>query len=130
MTEISTKSLDHDPAFDALCNDAKTRISEINADDAHNKIANDDVHLIDVRDADEFEKFRISGAQNLSKGWAEAKIHTLVKNKNDTIILYCGGGNRSALVADNLQKMGYSDVYSMQGGIKGWIKSGKPVDQD
>jgi rhodanese-related sulfurtransferase len=83
--------------------------------------------LIDVRDRDEFESYHIEGAVFLSKGWAEAKIHTVAADMQDKIVLYCGGGNRSALVADNLQRMGYTDVLSVAGGIKSWVNAGKPV---
>lgn len=131
MTNISTKPLNHAPAFDALCDDAKTRITEMTVDQVEQLLKEkDDVLLIDVRDADEFEKFRIEGAKHMSKGWIEAKIHTVTDSATDTIVLYCGGGNRSALAADNLQKMGYRNVYSMAGGIKGWINAGKAVDED
>lgn len=119
--------MNHDPAFDALCDDAKTRIQEITVDDAADMMGQEDVFLIDVRDTDEYDAFRIANAIHLSKGWAEAKIHTVVHDKDAPVILYCGGGNRSALVADNLQKMGYTDVSSMRGGIKAWVKAGKKV---
>ncbi len=118
----------HDPAFEALCADAKTRITEISAGQVEALMGSGEAfHLIDVRDADEFEAYRIEGAVFLSKGWVEARIHSVVSNKADKVVLYCGGGHRSALVADNLQKMGYTSVLSMAGGIKGWVNSNKPV---
>lgn len=122
--------LKHAVEFDALCDDAKTRITEVSIDEVDAILsAGDDFHLIDVRDADEFESYRIEGAEFLSKGWIEAKIHNLVSDKYAKVVLYCGGGNRSALAADNLQKMGYSNVLSMAGGIKAWVNSGKPVSK-
>ena len=127
---IDTKKLNHDQAFMLLCDDAKCRIEEISADDVQQKFNNgEEFCLIDVREADEFSNFHIDGAQHLSKGWAEAKIHTVVSDKDEEIVLYCGSDKRSALVADNLKKMGYSNVKSMAGGIKGWIDAGKPVNK-
>lgn len=120
--------LKHDPAFDALCDDAKTRIKEVSVDEVEAMCSSGDCFcFIDVRDADEFESYRIEGAEFLSKGWVEAKIHNIASDKDAKIVVYCGGGNRSALVADNLQKMGYTNVCSMAGGIKAWVNSDKPV---
>ncbi len=122
--------LKHAVEFDALCDDAKTRITEVSIDEVDAILSEGgDFHLIDVRDADEFESYRIEGADFLSKGWIEAKIHNLVSDKDAKVVLYCGGGNRSALAADNLQKMGYSNVLSMAGGIKAWVNNGKPVSR-
>ena len=128
MSEINTQKLNHAPEFDRLCDDAKTRIREVSCGDVEAMLASgDDFHLIDVRDADEFESYRIEDAVFLSKGWIEAKIHTVVADKDAQIVLYCGGGNRSALAADNLQRMGYGNVLSMAGGIKTWVNGGKAV---
>jgi rhodanese-related sulfurtransferase len=125
---IDTKALQHPVAFEALCDDAKCRIREITVDDLAALQSGDEAfYLIDVRDRDEFESYHIEGAVFLSKGWAEAKIHTVAADMQDKIVLYCGGGNRSALVADNLQRMGYTDVLSVAGGIKSWVNAGKPV---
>ena len=111
--------------FKQLCNEAKSRIQELNVDEVKNTLETEGCDLlIDVRDADEYEKGYINGAVHLSKGWLEAKIHQLTDNKSASIVLYCGGGNRSALAADNLQQMGYSNVYSMRGGYKEWMKQG------
>ena len=128
MNAMDMKALNHSAEFEALCDDAKTRIREVSVDEvAAMQAGGEDFYLIDVRDGDEFAQGSIEGAVHLSKGWVEAKIHTVVADKDARVVLYCGGGNRSALVADNLQKMGYSDVLSMVGGIKGWVKSGKGV---
>lgn len=127
---MDTKPLKHASEFDALCDDARTRIKEVSPQEAMNMLAGEDkVYLIDVRERDEFDRHHIGGAVFLSKGWAEAKIHTVVPHKDDRILLYCGGGNRSALVADNLQKMGYGRVFSMAGGIKAWVNDGHDVTQ-
>lgn len=125
---MSTKPMQHAQEFIDLCDDAKSRVNEINDSQLSEMLATQDVdYLIDVRDRDEFENGHIEGAIFLSKGWAEAKIHTVVDRKDARVALYCGGGQRSALVADNLQKMGYGDVLSLAGGIKGWINAGKAV---
>lgn len=125
MTEINTQKLNHAAEFDALCDSAKDRITEVSVDEV--AVMEGEHILIDVRDRDEFQAYCIEGAVFLSKGWAEAKIHTVVSGKDDKIVLYCGGGNRSALVADNLQRMGYDNVLSMAGGIKAWVNAGKTV---
>ena len=120
--------LKHASAFDALCDDAKTRITEVSVDEVEALCQSRDCFcFVDVRDRDEFEDFRIEGSEFLSKGWVEAKIHNVAPEKDAKIVVYCGGGNRSALVADNLQKMGYTNVLSMAGGIKAWVNAGKPV---
>lgn len=127
MPDVNTAKLNHSPAFEALCDDARTRVSEISIDAVEKLLASQEkFSLIDVRDAGEFESYRIEQAMHLSKGWIEAKIHTITDNKNDLLILYCGGGNRSLLAADNLQKMGYQNVKSMTGGIKAWVNSANP----
>ena len=127
---IDTTALQHPAEFEALCNDAKTRIHEITIDQVDALLeGGEGFCLIDVRDQDEFDSFRIESATFLSKGWIEAKIHTIVEDKDAKIVLYCGSGYRSALAADNLQKMGYQDVHSMAGGIKSWVHSGRAVVQ-
>ena len=128
MTDMETKPMKHCSDFDALCEDAKSRIREVSVEDLEDCIkTKDNILLVDVRDRDEFDICCIQGACHLSKGWAEAKIHTVAESKDQEIYVYCGGGNRSALVADNLQKMGYTNVYSVAGGIKAWVNSGKPT---
>lgn len=113
--------MQHSSDFINLCNDAKTRVKEISATEVAQNLTNKQIDfLIDVREADEFQAGHIPQAHHLSKGWIEAKIHQLVPDKNATIVLYCGGGNRSILAADNLQKMGYKNIRSMQGGYKAW----------
>jgi rhodanese-related sulfurtransferase len=125
---INIQKLQHASEFDALCDDAKTRVREVSCDDVALMLSSDaDFTLVDVRDRDEFDSYHVDGAVFLSKGWVEAKIHTIVPDKGSRIVLYCGGGNRSVLAADNLQRMGYSDVVSMAGGIKAWVNSGKAV---
>ena len=123
---MKTKS--HSAEFIALCDEAKSRISEISTDEVESMLDKQaPFYLIDVRESDEFEQGHLANAHFLSKGWIEAKIHEVVNDKNTTIVLYCGGGNRSALAADNLQKMGYNNVKSMNGGIRKWLRENKPM---
>lgn len=114
------------PRFHQLVNDAKSRIQEISAGDAAKRQAAGAV-LIDVREADDFAKEHAAGAVGLSKGVVELKIEERVPDVNAEIICYCGGGSRSALVADNLQKMGYKNVKSLTGGFKSWREQNLPT---
>ena len=125
---MDTTPLQHSAGFNALCEDAKSRIQELSANEAEQLLKKDTTaRLVDVRDRDEWEQGHLPNATFLSKGWIEAKIEKMVPDKTTTIVLYSGGGNRSALAADNLQKMGYQNVYSMIGGIKGWVQQGKSL---
>lgn len=127
---MDTKPLQHSEDFVALCNDAKKRVDEINTDQVSSMINNDEhFYLIDVREQNEFDQGHIPEALGISKGWIEAKVHTVVNNKKDTIVLYCGSGNRSILAADNLKKMGYTNIFSMAGGIKKWVNENKPTSE-
>jgi rhodanese-related sulfurtransferase len=115
------------PRFEKLASDAKTRIKEISAADAAQDQSSGAV-LIDVREAEDFEKEHSAGAVHLSKGVIEMKIEQVAPDTATEIICYCGGGNRSALVADNLQKMGYENVRSMLGGFTAWKDAGLPTE--
>ncbi len=112
--------------FKNLADDAKTRIREVPATEASQQQAQGAV-LIDVRESDEFAAGHIPGAIHLSKGVLELRIEETVPNTSTPIMCYCGGGSRSALAADNLQKMGYSNVASMAGGFKAWKNDGLPT---
>ena len=120
--------MEHTNDFIQLCDSIRPQINEVSIDEAE-----DLLHsvvppiLIDVRDADEFVTGHLPHAKHISKGWIEAKINTVTIDKNAPIILYCGGGNRSALAAFNLQKMGYKHVMSMSGGFKAWKHADKKV---
>ena len=119
----------HSEGFLKLVNDAKSRIREVTVDETQKRMkANSDVRLIDVREDNEWEAAHAAGAEHLGKGIIERDIETTVPDKNTEVILYCGGGFRSALAADVLQQMGYTHVYSMAGGWKAWKDSGAPVD--
>jgi len=117
----------HPPRFEKLTADAKTRIKEISAADAYEQ-QKKGVLVIDTREAEEFAKEHAVGAMPLSKGVIELKIEPAVPDTKTPIICYCGGGYRSALVVDNLQKMGYTNVLSLAGGFKAWKAAGLPVE--
>jgi len=119
----------HTEGFLKLVNDAKSRIREVTVDETRARIqANAEVRLIDVREDHEWEAAHAAGAEHLGKGIIERDIETTVPDKSTELILYCGGGYRSALAADVLQQMGYTNVYSMAGGWKAWKESGAPTE--
>jgi rhodanese-related sulfurtransferase len=113
--------------FKQLAEDAKTRVKEVTAENAAKQQAGGAV-LIDVRENDEFANGHVKGAVPLSKGVVELRIEETVPDVATPIICYCGGGSRSALAADNLQKMGYTNVASMAGGFKAWKTAGLPTE--
>lgn len=119
----------HSPGFLKIVEDAKTRIREISIPEVRKKLAaKDKFHLIDVREDNEWEGGRCQGAVHFGRGIIERDIESAIPNKDDEIVLYCGGGFRSALAADNIQRMGYKRVLSMAGGWRGWIEAGAPVE--
>lgn len=118
----------HSPGFLNIVNDAKTRIREVTVAETRERIvANPPATLIDVREDNEWQDGHATGAEHLGKGIIERDIEVQAPDKSTELILYCGGGYRSALAADTLQRMGYSNVYSMAGGWKAWKQSGAPV---
>ncbi|MGH7139494.1 MAG: rhodanese-like domain-containing protein [Pirellulales bacterium] len=115
--------------FKDLVNDAKRRIAEVTADQVRERLDRGDrIQLVDVREESEWLQGRAAGAVHLSKGVIERDIEKRFPETDTELILYCGGGSRSALAADNLRKMGYSEVYSLIGGFKTWRDSGLPLD--
>lgn len=123
--------MQHSPGFLRLVEQAKQRIKECTAADVQARLARgEQFHFIDVREDHEFWIDHAAGARHLGKGIIERDIETVVPDKQASIILYCGGGYRSALVADALQQMGYTDVISMDGGIKAWRDAGYPLEKD
>jgi len=121
----------HSPNFLKLVNDAKSRIKQTNVADVKRRMdAGEKFVLVDVREDNEWAKGHVSGAAHMGKGVIERDIETAVPDPKTKLILYCGGGFRSALVADNLQKMGYSNVESMDGGWRGWVEAGLPTAKD
>jgi rhodanese-related sulfurtransferase len=119
---------DHSPGFLKLVQDAKTRVHEITIPEVKAKMDHGgSFHLIDVREESEYARDHLPGATSLGKGIIERDIEVRIPDTRAEIILYCGGGFRSALAADNLQKMGYTNVWSMDGGIRGWRERGFPL---
>lgn len=119
----------HSEGFLNMVNDAKSRIKEVSVREARERLAvNGAARLIDVREDNEWEAGHASGAEHLGKGIIERDVEERVPDKETELILYCGGGYRSALAADALQKMGYRNVYSMAGGWKAWKESGAPIE--
>ena len=121
--------MEHSPEFLKLVDEAKRRIHEISVEATLERInSGDEVRLIDVREDNEWEKGHAAGAEHLGKGIIERDIERLVPDKGTELILYCGGGYRSALAAEALQRMGYYDVSSMTGGWKAWKEAGAPIE--
>lgn len=120
----------HNPGFVKLVEQAKQRIKECSIAEVKAKLdRGEPFHFIDVREDHEFAKDHARGARHLGRGILERDIETVIPDKRAEIILYCGGGFRSALAADNLQQMGYANVRSMDGGIRAWREAGYPLEQ-
>jgi rhodanese-related sulfurtransferase len=121
----------HAPRFLQLVNDAKKNVREVTVDHVKAKLdRKEQFALVDVREESEFAKDHIPGALHLGKGIIERDVEQRIPELNAPIVLYCGGGFRSALAADNLWKMGYTNVESMDGGIRGWREKGFPLTKD
>lgn len=119
----------HAPGFLAIVQEAKTRVNECTIHDVKARLeANEDLQLIDVREASEFEQGCLPGALHLGKGVIERDIEKTITDHDRPLVLYCGGGFRSALAADAIQKMGYQNVLSMDGGWSGWKNAGYPTE--
>jgi rhodanese-related sulfurtransferase len=120
----------HNPGFLKLVEQVKQRITEDSIAEVKAKLdRGEPFHFIDVREDHEFAKDHARGARHLGRGILERDIETVIPDKQAEIILYCGGGFRSALAADSLQQMGYSNVRSMDGGIRAWREAGYPLEQ-
>jgi len=118
----------HSPQFLKLVDEARKKIKETNVADVKRRAdAGEQFFLVDVREDNEWASGHIPGAIHLGKGIIERDIEQVVPDTDAKVILYCGGGFRSALVADNLQKMGYTNVESMDGGWRGWTSAGLPI---
>ena len=113
--------------FEKLVAEAKKNIREISPTEAAAKLKSGDALIIDVREKDEWDEEHIPGAIHLSRGTIELDIEEKVPDTNAMIICHCGGGGRSALAAESLQKMGYKNVRSMDGGFKAWKAVGSPA---
>jgi rhodanese-related sulfurtransferase len=123
-------AIQHSPRFLKIVQDAKSRIREVTVDQVKGKLdREEEFHLVDVREESEWAKDHLPKAVLMGKGIIERDIEQKVPDTSAEIILYCGGGYRSALAADNLQKMGYSNVFSMDGGIRGWREKKYPLER-
>src|SRR6202171_2958019 len=122
--------MQHAPRFLKIVEDAKSRIKETDVDEVKVRMDRGEKFLlVDVREESEFAKDHLPGAIHLGKGVIERDIEARVPELNTELVLYCGGGFRSALAADNLQKMGYTNVISMDGGIRDWRGEGYSLTQ-
>ena len=120
----------HTPGFLKVVTDAKARVRECTVDDVKARMdRGDKVVLIDVREESEFAAEHLPGALHLSKGIIERDVETRFPDPATELVLYCGGGFRSALAADNLQKMGYTNIISMDGGHRVWKEHGYPMEK-
>jgi rhodanese-related sulfurtransferase len=117
----------HSPRFEKLASDAKAHVKQVSAEEAHEQHAAGAV-LIDVRESDEFQQGHATGAVPISRGVLELKIEGAVPDPSTPIICYCGGGSRSALAAESLEKMGYTNVASLATGFRGWKQAGLPTE--
>lgn len=117
----------HTEGFLRLVEDAKSRVLEVDVARALERVRAG-ARLIDVREDNEWQRGRAAGAEHLGRGVIERDIETAAPDRGAELILYCGGGYRSALACDNLQRMGYSNVYSLAGGWKAWNDAGAPVE--
>ncbi len=120
----------HDPDFEKLVESIMPRIQEISVDEVQSAFPSKNFVLIDVREKEEWDGGHLPGAIHIGKGVIERDIAKHVHDKHQPMILYCGGGYRSALAADNLQKMGYKNIQSMDGGIRLWKEKGFPLKKD
>jgi rhodanese-related sulfurtransferase len=121
----------HAPRFLALVKDAKSRIRETNVAEVKKRLdTGEKLLIVDVREESEFARGHVPGSVHLGKGVIERDIEAAVPDTSTEIILYCGGGFRSAIAADNLKKMGYANAVSMDGGWRDWTGAGLPVAKD
>jgi rhodanese-related sulfurtransferase len=121
----------HPPRFLKIVDDAKTRVRETNVDEVKTRMdRGEKLLLVDVREESEYAKDHLPGAIHLGKGIIERDIEGRVPDLSAEMVLYCGGGFRSALAADNLKKMGYTNVLSMDGGIRGWRDKHFPLTKE
>ncbi|HZC68384.1 MAG TPA: rhodanese-like domain-containing protein [Nitrospirales bacterium] len=120
----------HNPGFLKLVEEAKKHIQECPIAEVKARLDRGErLHFIDVREDNEWGTDHAKGAVHLGRGILERDIETVIPDKHAEIVLYCGGGFRSALAADNLRKMGYTNVFSMDGGIRAWREAGYPIEK-
>lgn len=120
----------HSPRFLKLVDDSRKEINELTVDDVKQKLdRGEKFHLVDVREESEWASSHLPRAEYLGKGIIERDIETKIPDTSADIVLYCGGGFRSALAAENLQKMGYTNVSSMDGGFRAWKEKNFPIEK-
>lgn len=120
----------HSPGFLAIVNDSLSRVREITVEEVRgDQESSVDFVLVDVREDSEWDAAHASGSIHLGKGIIERDVETVIPETDKKIVLYCGGGYRSALAADALQKMGYKSVFSLAGGWRAWKDAGMPIDE-
>ena len=123
-------AMQHSPGFLKLAQDAKARVKECTVDDVKRRLASgESFPLVDVREESEWAAGHARGAVHMSRGIIERDVEAKVPDKAAPLVLYCGGGFRSALVAENLQKMGYTNVISIDGCWRAWTQAGLPVEK-
>jgi rhodanese-related sulfurtransferase len=128
VAEIMAKS--HSPRFLKIAHEAKANVRELSVAEVAAKLsAGEKFHLVDVREDNEWAAGHLPGATHLGKGVIERDIEKTIPDTDAEIVLYCGGGFRSALAAQSIGKMGYSNVYSMDGGFTGWSEAGKNIEK-
>jgi rhodanese-related sulfurtransferase len=128
--EIGSATMKHSPGFLRLVDDAKRNVRETTVPVVAERLERGDkFHFVDVREDDEWRAGHARGAIHVGKGVIERDIEAKLPDKGEEIILYCGGGFRSALAAEALQKMGYTNVFSMDGGMRAWREAGLPEDK-
>ena len=120
----------HSPGFLAIVDEAKQRVREVSVEEAMKAVSGGTARLIDVREDNEWAEAHARGAEHIGKGIIERDIETRVPDKDEALILYCGGGYRAALAADSIQKMGYTNVASMEGGWRAWVAADAPIDKE
>ena len=124
-------AMKHNPAFIQLVEEVRNRVRECSLETMRTMLAqNDSMPVIDVREDREVRKGIIPGAIHIGRGVLERDIESMIPDKNAEMVLYCGGGYRSVLAAENLQKMGYAKVWSLEGGIKAWMAAGYPLSSN
>jgi rhodanese-related sulfurtransferase len=123
--------MQHSSRFLALVEDARARVQETTVTEVKQRLDKGErLLLVDVREESEWNRGHLPGASHLGKGILERDVERAIPNLDQEIILYCGGGFRSVLAADNLTKMGYTKAVSMDGGIRGWMEAGLPLETD
>lgn len=122
--------MEYTSGFDKIVKEAKSRIKEIDVHDVKKMLGSPEMVLLDVREDSEWVNGHLPHAKHLCKGIIERDIEKMIPNQQQKIVVYCGGGGRSALVADNLQKMGYQHILSMAGGFRDWQTEGFPIVKD